>query len=112
MPRKFLARGIEVWWPEKEDRQKGAPAGRAHELRSALDGVRRKRGMTGGSHDHQINIWALPGGLSADPARTVREAGVTILPPKRNLVPRFSEWLKGELEIGVYLDRLVAIPDI
>jgi len=52
MPRKFLARGIEVWWPEEEDRQKGAPAGRAHELRSALDGVRRKRGMTGGSHDY------------------------------------------------------------
>ena len=25
----------------------------------------------------QINIWALPGGLSADPDRTVREAGVT-----------------------------------
>ena len=27
--------------------------------------------------------------------------GVTILPPKRNLVPRFDEWLKRELEIGV-----------
>jgi len=25
----------------------------------------------------QINIWALPGGPSADPERTVREAGVT-----------------------------------
>ena len=60
----------------------------------------------------QINIWALPGGLSAGPERTVREAGVTILPPKRNLAPRFNEWLQGELEIGVYLDRLVAIPDI
>ena len=32
--------------------------------------------------------------------------------PKRNLAPRFNEWLKGESEIGVYLDRLVAIPDI
>ena len=38
--------------------------------------------------------------------------GVTILPPKRNLVPRFNEWLKEKLEISVYLDRLVAIPDI
>jgi len=54
----------------------------------------------------------MPGGLSAGPERTVREAGVTILPPKRNLVPRFNEWLKEKLEIGVYLDRLVAIPDI
>ena len=54
----------------------------------------------------------MPGGLFAGPARTVREAGVTILPPKRNLAPRFNEWLKGELEIGVYLDSLVAIPGI
>ena len=53
----------------------------------------------------------MPGGLSAGPERTFREAGVTILPPKRNLAPRFNEWLKGELEIGVYLDRLVVIPD-
>ena len=60
----------------------------------------------------QINIWALPGGLSTGPEWTVREAGVTILPLKINLAPRFNEWLKGELEIGVYLDRLVAIPDI
>ena len=60
----------------------------------------------------QINIWAMPSGLSADPARTVRVAGVTILPPKRNLAPRVNEWLKGESEIGVYLDRLVAISDI
>ena len=60
----------------------------------------------------QINIWAIPGGPFAGPERTVREACVTILPPKRNLAPRFSEWLKGELEIGVYLDRLVVIPDI
>ena len=52
----------------------------------------------------------MPGGLSTGPARTVREAGVTILPPKRNLAPRFNEWLKGDSEIGVYLDRLVAIP--
>ena len=37
---------------------------------------------------------------------------VIILPPKRNLVSRFNEWLKEKLEIGVYLDRLVAIPDI
>ena len=60
----------------------------------------------------QINIRALPAGLSAGPERTVREAGVTILPPKRNLAPRFNEQLKGELEIGVYLDKFVAIPDI
>ena len=53
----------------------------------------------------------MPGRLSADPALTIREVGVTILPPKRNLALRFNEWLKGELEIGVYLDRLVAIPD-
>ena len=60
----------------------------------------------------QINIWAMPGGLSAVLSRNIREAGVTILPPKRNLAPRFNELLKGELEIGVYLDRLVAIPVI
>ena len=52
VPRKVLARGIEVWWPEERDRRKGAPTGRAHELRSALGEVRRKRGMTGGSHVH------------------------------------------------------------
>jgi hypothetical protein len=28
----------------------------------------------------QINIWVLPGGLSAGPKRTVREAGVTVTP--------------------------------
>ena len=60
----------------------------------------------------QINIWAMPRGLSASLGRTVREVGVTILPPKRNLAPRFNEWLKGALDIGVYLDRLVVIPDI
>ena len=54
----------------------------------------------------------MPGGLSAVLSRTVREAGVTILPPKRNLAPRFNEWLKGDSEIGVYLDKFVAIPDI
>ena len=54
----------------------------------------------------------MPGGSSAYPERTVREADATILPPKRNLAPRFNEWLKGELGIGVYLDRLVAVPDI
>ena len=52
VPGKVLARGIEVWWPEEGDRWKGAPAGRALELRSALDEVRRKRGMTSGSHIH------------------------------------------------------------
>ena len=35
-----------------------------------------------GSTSIQINIWALPGGPSANPARTVREAGVTLLPSK------------------------------
>ena len=60
----------------------------------------------------QINIWAMPGGLFAVPLRTVRETGVIILPPKRNLAPRFNERIKGELEIGAYLDRLVAIPKI
>jgi hypothetical protein len=43
VPRKILAQGIEVWWPEERDRRKGAPTGRAHELRSALVEVRRKR---------------------------------------------------------------------
>ena len=52
VPRKISARGIEVWWPEEGDRRGGVPAGRAHELRSALDEVRRKRGVTGGSHDY------------------------------------------------------------
>ena len=61
--------------------------------------------MTNGSHTH-------PDKYLGDAWRTVREAGVAILPPKRNLAPRFNEWLKRESEIGVYLDRLVAILDI
>jgi len=39
----------------------------------------------------------MPRGLSASLERTVREVVVTILPPKRNLAPRFNELLKGEL---------------
>ena len=65
VPRKVPARGIEVWWPEEGDRQKGATTVRALELRSALDEVRRKRGMTGGSHIH-------PDKYLGDAWRTVR----------------------------------------
>ena len=46
--------------------------------------------MTGESHDH-------PDKYLGDASRTVRVAVVTILPPKRNLAPRFNESLKGEL---------------
>ena len=49
---KVLMQGIEVWWPEEGDRRKGATTARALELRSAQDEVRRKKGMTGGSHVH------------------------------------------------------------
>ena len=52
VPRKVPVRGIEVWWLEEGDRRKGATTARALELRSALDEVGRKRGMTGGSHIH------------------------------------------------------------
>ena len=39
--------------------------------------------------------------------------GVTILPPKRNLVPRFNGGAKlRKMEIGDYLDMFVVIPDI
>ena len=37
VPRKVPARGIEVWWPEEGDRQKGVATVRELELRSALD---------------------------------------------------------------------------
>jgi len=52
VPGKVPSRGIVVWWPEERDRRKGAMTGRAHELSSALDGVKRKREMTSGSHIH------------------------------------------------------------
>ena len=68
------------------------------ELRSALEEKGKKRGMTSGSHDLPDKYLGITsGGPSAGPVRTVREAVVTILPPKRNLAPRFKEWLKGEL---------------
>ena len=67
------------------------------ELRSALKGKRKKRGLTSGSHARPDKYLAMPRGLSAVTARTVRVAVVTILPPKRNLAPRFNESLKGEL---------------
>ena len=39
--------------------------------------------------------------------------GVTILPPKRNLVPRFNGCAKlRKIELGEYLDMFVVIPDI
>ena len=90
VPRKVPARGIEVWWAKEGDRRKRAPVARELELRSALDEMRRKRELTSGSHIH-------PDKYLGDAWRTVREAGVTILPPKRNLAPRFNEWQKGEL---------------
>ena len=109
---KVLTQGIEVGWPEEGDRGEGATSRRAVELRSALDEMRRKRELTSGSHIRPDKYLAMPRGLSASLERTVRESGVTILPPKRNLAPRFNEWLKGALDIDVYLDMLVAIPDI
>ena len=36
----------------------------------------------------QINIWAMPGGLSAGPERTVREAGVTV--PHATILVKWS----------------------
>ena len=62
--------GIKVWWAEEGDRRKGETTARALELRSALDGVRRKRGMTGGSHDHPDKYLGVAW-------RTVRVAVVT-----------------------------------
>ena len=48
---KVVARGIEVWWPEEEDRRKEATAARADELRSSLVEVgMRKKEMTTGPH--------------------------------------------------------------
>ena len=49
---KVLTQGIEVGWPEEGDRGEKATSRRAVELHSALDGVRRKREMTSGSHIH------------------------------------------------------------
>ena len=52
VPRKVLARGIELWWPEEGDRRKGAMAERVLERSSPLVVVRRRReDMTGGSHN-------------------------------------------------------------
>ena len=49
VPGKVLARGIELWWPEEGDRQKGATAARTDELRSSLVDVgMRKEEMTTG----------------------------------------------------------------
>ena len=36
VPRKVLARGIELWWPEEGDRRKGAMAARALGRSSSL----------------------------------------------------------------------------
>ena len=88
---KVLAQGIELGWPEEGDRGEGATSRRAVELRSALDEMRRKRELTSGSHIRPDKYLAMPRGLSASLERTVRESGVTILPPKRNLAPRFKE---------------------
>ena len=69
--------------------------------------------MTGGSHIHPDKYlgvaWAdrppLQSGLSA---RQVLQSY-----PLKEISPRdLMNGKKGELEIGVYLDRLVAIPDI
>ena len=37
---KMLAQGIEVWWPEKGDRRKGATAERADERSERTSGAR------------------------------------------------------------------------
>ena len=42
VPRKVLARGIEVWWPEEGDRRKGVTATREHERSSSLVDGKRK----------------------------------------------------------------------
>jgi len=95
---KVLTQGIELGWPEEGDRGEGATSRRAVELRSALDEMRRKRELTSGSHIHPDKYLAMPRGLSAGLERTVRESGVTILPPKRNLATRFNEWQKGRFK--------------
>ena len=47
------------------------------------------------------------------PGRRPEYPGVTILLPKRNLVPRFNGGAKlRKMEIGEYLDMFVVIPDI
>ena len=77
-----LTQGIELGWPEEEDRGKGATSRRAVELCSALDEMRRKRELTSGSHIRPAKYLVMPYGLSAGLERTIRESGVTILPPK------------------------------
>ena len=74
-----LTQGIELGWPEEEDRGEGATSRRAVELRSALDEMRRKRELTSGSHIHPDKYLAMPRGLSASLERTVHESGVTIM---------------------------------
>ena len=67
VPGKVLARGIEVWWPEEEDRRKGATAARADELRSSLVEVgMRKEEMTTGPTSSLIS-GRYSSGPSADP---------------------------------------------
>ena len=88
---KVLTQGIELGWPEEGDRGEGATLRRAVELRSALDEMRRKRERTSGSHIRPDKYLVMPRGLSTGLERTVHESGVTILPPKRNLAPRFNE---------------------
>ena len=47
------------------------------------------------------------------PGQWPESPGVTILPPKRNLVPRFNGCAKlRKIELGEYLDMFVVIPDI
>ena len=98
MPRKVPARGIEVRWPEEGDRQGGGAVGvRARAPLGSGRKVRRKRELTSGSHIHPDKYLGDAWRTVRRPLETVRETGVTILPPKRNLAPRFKEWLKGEL---------------
>ena len=57
--------------------KQGATMARELELRLALEGKRKKRGLTSGSHGHPDKYLAMPRGLSASLERTVRESGVT-----------------------------------
>ena len=69
--------------------------------------------MTGGSHIHPDKYLGVAWRTVRRPERTLCEAGVTIISPKRNLVPRFLMAMQ-ELKRGrnvSYLDRLVAIQD-
>ena len=76
VPRKVPAREIEVRWPEEGNLRGDDGAGARAPLGSGRS-EEEERNDKWVPHPIQINIWAMPGGLSAVPSRTVREAGVT-----------------------------------